>query len=236
MGHDSSACVPAEPEWRFDEIAQTDATRARRLAQAGSSAALLDALEAQFAEAISRGLTRFGREQWSKNSNDYRAVIQFWVSRSLFDWFFNARTGYRAHFRTTEACGRAFNKDIVSRLWSRLESVCTFPLSGRDVDEAFQDLGPAQISKAFIASSLDPELAKIWFSTLLIEPGREPHQLIMGLDGPKILVGDTKWAAPDRDEDSTWLDIKGAFLGQSKPHQPKSPECRAMTLSARGEA
>ena len=234
MGYDP--CVPPESDWRWDEIATVDALRAHRLERASSPAALLDALETQLGEAVNRGLIRFGRERWSKNSSDTRAVVQFWISRSLFDWFFNARTGYRAHFRTTEACGRAFNKQIISRLWAQLESTCQFPLSGREVDETFQDLGPAQIGKDFISNSLEPELAKIWFSTLLIEPGAKPRQLIMGLDGARVLIGNTRWAAPDRDEDSTWLDIKGAFLGQSKPHQPKDPECRAMHLRATGEA
>jgi hypothetical protein len=47
---------------------------------------------------------RLGREHLDRDWNHVSAVVQFPVGTKLFDWFFNARTGYRAHFRVHYKC------------------------------------------------------------------------------------------------------------------------------------
>src|SRR5690349_7081010 len=99
--------------WSFDLIARNDAARAAQL----QAAPPCDCLFAQCQEALSAALTsgqmRVGFDEAGANGDDLRAVLQFPVAQQLFDWFFNAHTGYRAQFRLAWENGLARNQALI---------------------------------------------------------------------------------------------------------------------------
>ena len=180
---------------------------------------------------------RFGREHLDDKWSDTRAVVQFAVGTSVFDWFFNARTGYRAHFRAHYKCGLRFNNQIVEAIGSVLDTRLPETVRVRELGRGFTDCGEALIPKAVLLSSLVPYLAKIWCCTKRIKSGGGIEDLPPGVVGePRLLLGGESWVALWRDEDGAWLDVKGGFLGGTRPYQPKKPFERARTLQALGTA
>ena len=195
--------------------------------------ALLSALE----QALDIGEVRLGREHAASRWDDCRAVLQFGVGAQLFDWFFNARTRYRAHFRVRYEFGLKFNNQIIEALCLRLDATLPLCVPGRELNSEFEDCGKAQIPKSFVIASLVPDLSKVWFCTKRIQPSGEIERLPTGVVGPRILLDDEhSWAAPYRVDNDSWLDVKGAFLGCTGPYQPKDPIARAKRLQATGEA
>jgi hypothetical protein len=228
--------LPEEAAWRFDEIACSDADRARTLASAGTPSALLTVIADALDEALSNSDARFGREHAEGHWEDCRAVVQFGVGAEIFDWFFNARTGYRAHFRADYVCGLKFNNKIIAVLRERLAALPTV-VTGRELKSTFEDCGKSLIPRSFVLASLIPELSKVWFCTKRIQHDGGIDLLLTGVVGPRLLLEEgIRWAAPYRENDSAWLDVKGAFLGQAGPYQPKDPMGRAKKLQATGEA
>jgi hypothetical protein len=108
------APLPDRSTWRFDRISIEDPDRASALELLGTSEQLLDAVAAAFEHAVLNGRVRFGREHAEDARGGCRAVIQFHVRAALFDWFFNGRSGYRAHFWADPLDGIAFNDQMVS--------------------------------------------------------------------------------------------------------------------------
>jgi hypothetical protein len=223
--------------WSFHEIGQSDPSRASDLETAASPEALVKAVSAAFRESISSQQTRYGRELAAGSDADYRAVIQFPVDAPLFDWFFNARTGYRAHFRRDIEHGLQFNEEIIETVRQHLTTMLSAEVEGRELDDSFEDRGGIQIRRDFLLSSFTPRLHKIWFCTKLIGRHGGTRQLPACVLGPKLLVDGESWAAfyPAHDDDA-WLEIKGAFIGLNGPYQPKDPVVRAKSLQRRGDA
>lgn len=228
--------LPIWSSWRFDEIASSEPERARKLASAGSPERLLAALVETLNQAQYDVNLRFGREPAEKISDEYRVVIQFAVGTDVFDWFFNARSGYRAHFRAHYSVGIEFNMRFINIVRDRLMRLPD-AVPGRQLNSMFQDCGKTMIEKSFVLASLVPDLSKVWFCTKLIQARGGVQLLPTGLTGPKLLLeGGIRWAAPYREEESAWLDVKGAFLGKGAAYQPKDPVQRAKRLHASGEA
>jgi len=71
----------------------------------------------------------FGLEQADENATHLRAVIQFYVGQPLFDWFFNATTGYRAQFRIGWQNGLARNEALIQMLRQPLEAIADRKIS-----------------------------------------------------------------------------------------------------------
>lgn len=233
----SCSYLPNESSWRFDAIASSEPDRASALKVAGPPRALIKALQSALEEALGIGEVRLGREHAASQWDDCRAVLQFGVGAQLFDWFFNARTGYRAHFRVCYECGLMFNNQIIETLRLHLDGSLPIFVPGRELNSEFEDCGEAQIPKGFLIASLASDLSKVWFCTKRIGPSGEIELLPTGVVGPRILLdGEHSWAAPYRADNSAWLDVKGAFLGNAAPYQPKDPIARAKRLQATGEA
>jgi hypothetical protein len=231
--------LPDEGSWRFDEIDRECHARAETLKAAGPPAALLKALEDALDRALEGSNLRIGREQKEDRPDDRRAVVQFHVGTELFDRFFNSRTGYRAHFRGHYKCGLRFQSQIIEGLRLRLDDILPGTICGRELSGHFEDCGPAQIPKSFLNTSLAQYryLPKVWFCTKRIRLDGGIEAIFPSVSGPKILLDeDDRWAAPYPEDDSAWLDIKGAFLGRSAPYQPKGPIGRAKKLHVRGTA
>jgi hypothetical protein len=221
--------------WRFDLISSGEPERASALAMAGTPTALLNALESALAVAIAGGEARFGQEQSPARPDDCRAVVQFHVGVKLFDWFFNARTGYRAHFRVQCESGLRFNGQIIEVLRLRLDRSLPEVVFGRQLNGCFEDCGQAEISKAFLMDSLTLDQSKVWFCTRLIGRSGGVQDLPLGVLGPRILLdNDEEWPAFYREHEDAWLEIKGAYLGTGVPYLLKDPRTRAQEIHATG--
>jgi hypothetical protein len=190
-----------------------------------------------FAAALTSGEVRFGWERSELDWNDFRAIAQVHLGSNLFDWFFNARTGYRGKFRESWEAGVAFNAEIIEAIRTHVKGIADPTVMVRLLDASFEDCGYATVPVDRISDSLLPDLSKVWFCTKLIRQEGGTACLPLGLSGPRILLdrGDS-WAAPYRDDSDSWLDIKGAFLGAEGPYQPKDPVQRAKTLQLTGSA
>jgi hypothetical protein len=228
--------LPNASSWRFDEIAHSEPDRERKLESAGSPGALLAALGDALDKAINGNDVRVGREHAEGQWEDCRAVVQFSIGADVFDWFFNGRTGYRAHFRAHHMHGIVFNSQIIDAFRARLAKLPDV-ISGRELDIEFEDHGPARLPRTFLLESLVTYLSKVWFCAKRIRPCGGMELLPIGLGGvPKLILdGDVRWGAPSPDDDSAWLNVKGAFLGKNGPYQLKDPVCRAKHIQATGE-
>jgi hypothetical protein len=123
-----------------------------------------------------------------------RAVVQFQITPDHYDWFFNARTGYRAQYWIDPAVGTAFNMRIVELL----AEVLTFRLppliTARRVEvltisgsRQERDTGSIDIARNEIAKSLRPDASKIWLGERLYSlsggPKKEESQHVQALAG-----------------------------------------------------
>lgn len=237
MNTESTDALPNRQSWRFDEIAEMDPARAATLESAGSPDELIAAIRVALQDGLAGTSVRLGFERAEGRNHNCRAVIQFAVGEGLFDWFFNARTGYRAHFRVAPARGLAFNGRVIGSLALILARRLPDPVQCTDLSEKFEDCGRINISRnEFLASlATDAPLSKVWFCSQRIGRQGGIERLPLGVGGPKIVLDGTSppWAAPARDDGEAWLEVKGAFVGTDAPFQPKDPMCRARRLSTR---
>ncbi len=208
------------------------------LENAGTATQLLDAICDASAAAIDRKDIRWGQEQRHDCNfpDDYRVVIQIPVGATLFNWFFNGRTEYRAHFRAGVECGLRFNNEIIKALRQLFDGKMNHEIHGRRIIGRFEDGGQVKFPKAFAMTSLSPELSKISYCTKLI--GRNevsPLPQDFFLYPAKILLKNQKWTALLQDDADAWLNVFGAFVGQDgRTYQPKDPFIRAKMLHDNG--
>jgi hypothetical protein len=190
-------------EWNFAEIEQSDPGQVARLTAVGNAKDLLSALEAELRTAIQKNTTRFGVDCHHGNP---RAIVQFPVTPEVYDWFFNARTGYRAQFWEGPDVGDQYNRRILTTLREVLEGLpdqitarkIAVQIVGDSRDEI--DEGPITISREKIFQSLDPQVAKIWICERVIQmdggnPRRVPHSVIIPHRGSLFPMG--KSCAPE---------------------------------------
>lgn len=200
MANDLCPPLPDEQSWRFGEILAAEPERAAALETAGPPTALLESIRAAFDSALIAGQVRWGQEQACLQPRDLRAVVQLPVAPELFDKFFNARTGYRAHFRAHHEHGLEFNSRIIKAVRRTLDAELPDVVVGRKLNCEFEDCGHVQLTKLFVMTSLTRDLAKIWFCTKLIQRDGGVKDLPPGVVGPRILLdGGQSWAAPYRE-------------------------------------
>jgi hypothetical protein len=226
--------------WSFQDIESACPERAAALKAAGSPDQLIAALCAALKSGFDRKDVRLGFERAKERRENRRAVVQFALGEKLFDWMFNARTGYRAQFRVHIANGLGFNDRIVESLVAVLDDRLPDPVPCVDLSEEFDHCGLISVERRRFLASLTTErsLTKVWFCVCRIGNTGGIELLAPGLAGSsrKLFVGDKEWAAPFPDDDNAWLDLKGAFLGEDEPYQPKHPVCRARELASCGKA
>lgn len=224
-------------DWSFVDIAADDPARALELENAPSAEALLRAVLDKFKESSSAGNLQVGMEQSASSQQDLRVVLQFHVGARLSDLFFNARTGYRAQFRSDLRTGLEYNRAFIDGLRHAIGSLPDMEVSARLLTPTFEDGGPLIIRWERVLASLDRVLSKVWFCARLMNGKGHVHQLPTGVTGPHLRLNEqTTWVALTRDESDAWLDAKGAFLGSNGPYQPKDPVVRAKRLQDTGEA
>lgn len=230
--------LPDKNNWKFDKIKGQNTERATRLESVESRENLLTELNNAFKKAIEKKTLRIGRESAGKCPSDYRAVFQFPVGTNLFDWFFNGRTGYRAHFKTDPWCGLTFNATAIEGIREIVTNDFPAIVEGWTFEEGCLNIQSHEIQKCFLLHSLHPYWSKLWScDTRIAHPNTlQPN---ISRTGPKILIGSEEWAAiyPDNDDDA-WLDVKGGFLQHDllRLYQPKDPLERAKNLHTRGSA
>jgi hypothetical protein len=180
-------------DWSFERIHNADATRAARLEICGSREMLITALVQAVQE------NRCVEYIEPDSGHGCRARMQFPVTKEVYDWFFNGRTGYRAQFWISSNNGIHYNREIIDAIVKAL-SGC-----------------PDQ----FFNSIRHPE-AKIWICECHKEFG--PTGLFClshaAADSTKLIV--PRWAIKDdadglrapfpSDPKASWLEVKGAFF------------------------
>ena len=197
---------PAVGDWSFEEIRVCDPERATRLEAAGSSDALVAALAEALEKAVERGDVRYGLDSLDDQFVECRAIIQFKVDPDLYDWFFNARTGYRARYWISADAGAAFNTEITEALWGfltrrlpqllgvRLIRAKRIKISAHEDSREDYDIGDKTVPRGSIVRSLDPSVSKVWIGERLMENkcGRLPDigfaTLREAARGPKLRV------------------------------------------------
>jgi len=224
--------------WDLSEIVDAVPERGARLLQAPCANDLRGLILSALRKALIRGTARLGAEESSTNVQESRAVIQFWVGSTLFDWFFNGPDGYRAQYRAGPEAGTVFNGTIVFEARRLIAELLPPVLPVRVLTSRFGDVSGVNIATREWTRSLDPALSKIWMCGLLIQTdGSQPTSLPLGLDGARINVGlPYDWLSVSRTDADSWLDIKGAFVGRSGCYQHKDPGERAQRLHTHGEA
>jgi hypothetical protein len=124
-------------------------------------------------------------------------------------------------------------RDVVSQTLPELVETQVITLG----DDGPEYTGRQVIDRSTFLRSLDPSLAKVWYSTAAIEERGTVRSLPFGVSGVKIDVGlPHLWAAIHQNAANCLLEVKGAFLGPWGLFQHKDPELRARTLSEKGEA
>jgi hypothetical protein len=244
-----------DKDWSFKDIRNGDAERAARLEAAKSSGHLLKRITAQLKEELRESRVRFAIDSSHDDFADKRAVIQFQVTPDDYDWFFNARTGYRARFWESPETGLEFNRELMGSFKEVLGDAIPKILNVRRIQisdvcsREDRDMGTGHISREDFLKSLDIELSKIWICERLYG-GEEVVQcgyavLSAAERSPQKLVI-PRWAkakneksgqcgeglrAPHPDVEYAWLDIKGGVLCASDGVvQPKDPKKRARHL------
>lgn len=223
--------------WRFEKIEADDAHRAEALQAAPSRIDIVKMVASALRAAVSNGNVRIGFDESGTNASHLRAIIQFHVGQQIFDWFFNAHTGYRAQFRHRWEDGQAHNVELVYQLRDELKSIEQKEITARRLNALFEDCGTVRSHGNRILDSLDPELSKVWFCKKLIRPEGGISILRVDLSGPRLTFNDyDSWGAPYAQESDAWLDLKGAFLGDTGLYQIKDPIRRAKDLQCSGSA
>jgi hypothetical protein len=166
-------------------------------------------------------------------------IVQLRVPSELYDWFFNARTGYRAQYWTSVENGLKFNERLLSKLRSVLAkrlpeqlSVRQIGVSRRGYMRCEHDLGETVLKRSELLRSLKPSISKIWIGEHLIGTQNGPLKNILfptlsGAAQSSAKLSIPRWAnaknpktgvvgeglrAPLPDAEYSWLDLKGGFL------------------------
>jgi hypothetical protein len=182
---------------------------------------------------------RLGVDSKGNKFEECRAIVQLRVPSELYDWFFNARTGYRAQYWTSAENGLKFNERVLSKLRNVLAKRLPEQLSVRQIGVSCQgyircerDVGETVLKRAELLRSLKPSISKIWIGEHLIRTQNGPLKNIWfptlcaaeqssaklsiprwaNVKNPKTGVNDEGLRAPLPDAEYSWLDLKGGFL------------------------
>lgn len=166
------ASLPRPEDWGFEAIRAEDPLRADRLERCLSPADLVVSLSAALSKAVRDGAFLVGWDSKDNAFRECRSVLQFPIPVELFDWFFNARTGYRACFWASPDNGLRFNAEIidallrcVARHFPELDqtlSVRRILLEICENSRAERTEGEIRVTVREILRSLNPGLAKAW--------------------------------------------------------------------------
>lgn len=230
--------APTAKDWSFDELG---IERASRLRTAPPFEDIVGTIQAALLRALVDGSYRCGVDVFPEPERE-RAILQFPVSKVLYDEFFNARTGYRAQFYDSCEQGQAANGQCIEASRPLLMENLPEYLVARKIKTKTPveyeprvdiDLGPNQVPSSLFHRSFALSDAKIWICERLICGVCGPLKMLPYLEGPPLLVD--RWPGayapcPD-DAKLAWLELKGAVLGGE---QTKDPLSRARQINMTG--
>ncbi len=220
-------------DWIFND--QLDSIRSEKLNCVKNADVLVEQLT-DLLESNNRIV--IARECAGKDLDDKRVVVQFFVGKNFFDWFFNGKTGYRAHYQQSPISGLIFNTKLIQVVvdyFSLKDNRC---FNGYEFEEGFTNIRSVEISKEFLMKSLHPYYSKIWCCDTRIENDGNVSNMTIFRSTSIFQFNDWKEVYAD-DDDCSWLDIKGGFIDSAKGYlyQPKEPFLeRAYDLYSRGAA
>jgi hypothetical protein len=239
----------------FERSRDVDEVRATRLESPWSPQDLLGSLVEALNGAADRGELRITVDSKRNAFTELRAIVQFQVTPELYDWFFNARTGYRAQFWIDPKVGLAFNRQIVEELTEALSRQVSAKVRARRIEVTSEhetrqeeDTGMIEITRDELLRSLAPDASKIWMGERLYSRDGGPIRdigfatLSDAAQNPASLCV-PRWAeatnpktgekgeglrAPFPCPENSWLDLKGGFLdAEGNPTQIKPQDERA---------
>jgi hypothetical protein len=152
----------AVPPFEWDLMNMRDDKRMRRLLHPPNSASLISSVSRQAQENSRR--IYFCWETAIKRFGFQRIVAQIPLDCDTFDPLINGRTGYRAQYYLSIACGVAFNRALIDAL---VEPIC-FALDVMDF----------AVPSSIIRTSLRGRWSKIWVAKDdEVFPAAEPGEL-----------------------------------------------------------
>lgn len=244
----------SEQDWSFERIRGCCLARAARLESANPPEALVAALCEALGSASVPETMRLAVDSKKNKFEELRSIIQFRVVPELYDWFFNARTGYRAQFWIDPETGMHFNEALIGAAVGVLRDKLPDNLRVRRIEvqdnpRSEWDAGATNISRDRFLASLVPAASKIWIGERLYDAAGGPVELIgeetlRAADESEAKLSVPRWAAAGKREglyaphpaaDCSWLDLKGGFLSaDGTPQQLKPQEKRARDIHETG--
>lgn len=226
-----------EQDWSFEHICSADPVRAAQLAACGPGEELITNLKETLTSSIDKNKVRLALDSKNNAFVECRSIVQFQTSPEIYDWFFNGRTGYRAHFWNSTQVGAEFNTRVVKELADTLARCLPSMVVVRRIElvpdsesREETDSGEMNIARSTLINSLEPSVSKIWIcERLYSQCGRIENigfaTLSAAEQGPKLSVRRWETAAnpktgeigeglraPYPHRESSWLDLKGGFL------------------------
>lgn len=230
--------LPKQSDWRFDDIREQDATRAAYLENAPKFEAIVSSIMTALTNSLTRKQFFFGVDHY-KDMRNQRVIFQFNVTPQLYDTFFSARTGYRAHYWAFPERGQQANAKLIQTLWTAMSSTLPDRVEARAIEvneEGFQrvdlDTGRTAIPRSLVQASFTHTAAKIWICERQMHGVQGPLKVIReAREGLPLSVVGWRARAPLPDSKSTFLDLKGGFVSGE---QPKDPIVRATEINLQG--
>lgn len=229
--------LPNPSQWSFAKIRDADAVRAAHLEDASDFEQILSSIVRELAHSLALGKFFVGVDYFKDRGNQ-RVTLQFNVTPKLYDVFFNARSGYRAHYWVSPEYGQEANAKVLQTLWMAMSASLPNQVEARviEVKEEFKrvdvDRGSMTIAHSLMQASLTHVAGKVWVCERQMEGIEGPLKDIPVSDGLALsVVGWKKAHAPLPDSQSTFLDLKGGFVSGE---QPKDPWVRAKDIYRNG--
>lgn len=237
-----------EADWSFAPLQAIDSPRAERLERAGTADQLIDALVSAVADAATQKTLGIAVDSLENRGVEWRAIVQFPVTPDVYDWFFNARTGYRGQHWISPKMGLAFNSDAVEAVSSKLLASLPDPATARHIKlvqsggmRIERDVGSRELPLSLVRTSLDPGQSKLWICERLYHmDGVQPLDLsglvsTHRLKIPRWERGDGELGTYALDADHALIDLKGGFVHRDgRAVQRKDQAERAEQIYATG--
>lgn len=227
---------PSPTDWSFNEIAKVDAKRSESLEDAPAFEMIVAQLHDAISHAIASNHFRCGTDFYREHQ---RAIFQFQVSRDLYDYFFNSRSGYRAQYWISPEQGQAANAQCLQEISRVILTAMPGSFEARQIQVENDwtgrkdiDVGACKMLRSWLMESLGHPAAKIWICERLMSGNVGPLQSIPISEAPRLSV--PRWPtalAPYPIAALAWLDLKGGFVGSE---QPKHPAARALQINKHG--
>jgi hypothetical protein len=231
-------------DWSFEEIKNCSPSRAKFLENCGEFDDLINQLVKELKSSIKDYEYQIAIDSIKNETNINRACLQFKVCPSTYDWFFNARTGYRAQYMGNPEQGIICNKRLVQALKAAaIEVIAQDSIKAKRIsiiEKAHKIESEIEVSADFLKESFGSDDSKIWICECLYNSPVEELLLPLVRSSKNLQV--KKWEGSDdglralypEESNLSWLDLKGAFVCNGTTFQLKGQEKRARQIHETG--